>query len=305
MQLDIGNMTHRGELRLNEPMARHTSWQVGGAADYYYQAAGCQDLLHFLRQLPRGVPLLCLGRGSNLLVRDGGVRGVVVAMGRSMAALSLLPGGLILAEAGAHCARAARFAAGCGLGGAEFLAGVPGSIGGALAMNAGAWGQALWDLVQEVSLFDRGGHLSTHPASEFQACYRELKGVRGRWFFSCRLKLARRGREQCRREMRRLLLQRARQQPLRQPSCGSVFKNPPGDYAARLIERCGLKGSRVGAARVSDQHGNFIINEGGATACDIEQLMQRVQEQVQRRCGVLLQPEVRIIGEAAERNHAG
>lgn len=305
MQLDIDNMTHRGELRVNEPMARHTSWQVGGTADYYYQAAGRQDLLHFLRQLPCNVPLLCLGRGSNLLIRDGGVRGVVVAMGRSMAALSQLPDGVIQAEAGVHCARVARFAAGHGLGGAEFLVGIPGSIGGALAMNAGAWGQSLWDLVQEVSLFDRGGHLSSHSASDFQASYRELKGARGRWFFSCCLKMVSRDREQCRREMRRLLQQRARQQPLRQPSCGSVFKNPPGDYAARLIERCGLKGSRIGAARVSEQHGNFIINEGGATASDIEQLMQRVQEQVQRHCGILLQPEVRIIGEAAEHNHAG
>ena len=294
---DIGDIPHEGELRCNEPMAQHTAWRIGGMADYYYQAANPQDLSNFLQRLPPGVPRIGFGRGSNVLVRDGGLRGVVLAFGRGLAGLSRLSDRIVQAQAGAHCASVARFAATQGLGGAEFLAGIPGSVGGGLAMNAGAWGRTIWDLVHEVSLVDDTGHFSTHRANEFEAVYRDLKGIQGRWFFSCTLHMTHKDRKQCQEEMRRLLVQRARTQPLRYRSCGSVFKNPPGDHAARLIETCGLKGSRIGAARVSERHGNFIINDGGATAADIERLIGYVKTRVQKTCGVILETEVRIIGD--------
>ena len=213
--------------------------------------------------------------------------------------MELLSPGVIRAEAGVSCARVARFAAGKGLCGAEFLAGIPGTMGGALAMNAGALGGETWRRVTRVDTLDRRGRVRVRLPEEFRIGYRQVKGREGEWFLAAHLELETGDSEAAQAEIRRLLAQRAASQPTGQPSCGSVFRNPEGDYAARPIEAAGLKGERIGGAQVSEKHANFIINTGGASAADIEALVTRVQERVEAASGVRLQPEVRVLGEPA------
>ena len=205
----------------------------------------------------------------------------------------------IRAEAGAACAKLARFAARAGLVGLEFFAGIPGTLGGALAMNAGAFGGETWRRVTLVETVDRSGRVRERLPEEFRIGYREVQGPAGEWFLAAHLELEAGDSEAAQTEIRRLLAQRAATQPTGQPSCGSVFRNPKGDYAARLIEAAGLKGERIGGAQVSEKHANFIINTGDASAADIEALVVRVQERVEAASGIRLQPEVRVLGEPA------
>ena len=286
-----------GALRHREPMAAHTVWGIGGIADRYFEPADIDELAAFLAALPAGEPLLWIGLGSNLLVRDGGVRGTVVSTFRLRAVDRIEPAGLQV-EAGAACPRVARIAARHGLTGCEFLAGIPGSMGGALAMNAGAFGTETWPAVREVETIDAGGERRWRPASDYRYGYRAVDGPRGEWFVSCRLVLGPDVEGRAGTRIRQLLVRRAAMQPTGARSCGSVFRNPPGDYAGRLIEASGLKGHRIGGAVVSDKHANFIINDAGARAADVEALIGKVVEEVERRQGVRLEPEVRIIGEA-------
>lgn len=289
-------MALRGELRLNEPMARHTSWRLGGPADRYFAPDDEPALSEFLASLPPDEPLTWLGLGSNLLVRDGGIRGTVIVLTR-------LPERLehearhITAAAGVACAKVARFSAETGLTGAEFLAGIPGTLGGALAMNAGAFGTETWSVVEWVETVDRRGRRHRRRPEEFEIGYRSVKGPDHEWFTAAGLKLQTDTDRCARQRIRDLLARRAQSQPMGLPSCGSVFRNPPEDYAGRLIERCGLKGFRIGRAYVSDKHANFIINSGGATAADIEALIEYVQSAVRLQTGVQLQTEVQVIGE--------
>ena len=281
----------------DEPMSRHTSWHVGGPADVFFMPRDRAQLVEFLRALPRDVPLLWLGLGSNLLVRDGGVRGVVIATQDALTSLERRGDHDIYVEAGVPCARLAKQAARWALGPATFFAGIPGTLGGALAMNAGAFGGETWPLVREVETVDRDGTVRTRPASDYRAAYRSVTPpAEGEWFLAATLELAPHVDETAMREM---LERRRRTQPIGEWSCGSVFTNPPGDHAARLIEACGLKGLRIGGAVVSEKHANFILNEGEARASDIEQLIGRVQDEVRRRHGVTLHPEVRVVGSAA------
>ncbi len=288
----------RGRLRVREPMSRHVSWRAGGAADSFYVPADLEDLALFLRQLPRGEPLYWLGLGSNLLVRDGGIRGAVIATLGALSHMRLIGEHDVYAEAGVPGAKVARYTVDRRLTGAEFLCGIPGTLGGALAMNAGAFGGQTWDIVQAVDTIDRDGERHRRARSEYQVGYRSVTGPREEWFVGAHLRLAPGTRSAGRTRIRSLLARRGETQPTQMANAGSVFKNPPGDYAARLIEQAGLKGSCEGDACVSELHANFIVNRGAATAADIERLIRRVQEHVRRAHGITLELEVQIVGEA-------
>jgi UDP-N-acetylmuramate dehydrogenase len=288
----------RGELSYDEPMARHTSWRAGGATRRFYKPADLADLGVFLHDLDPDEPLLWVGLGSNLLVRDGGFPGSVIFTFGALTALEWLDDNTLRVEAGVSCARVARETARRGLTGVEFLAGIPGTMGGALAMNAGAFGGETWHRVAAVETIDRQGRLQRREATDFQVGYRTVTGMPGEWFVAAHLRLEPGDAEAAQRQIRDLLDRRAATQPTQQYSCGSVFRNPPGDFAARLIEAAGLKGARLGGAQVSEKHANFIVNTGNASAADIETLLLQVQAEVVRVHGVLLETEVRIAGDA-------
>lgn len=293
---------YRGELRRNEPMARHTSWRVGGAARLFYTPADLEDLCAFLRQAPQDETLLWVGLGSNLLVRDGGVDGTVISTHGGLDGLEVRDDGTVRAESGVSCPKAARFCVRHNLAGAEFLAGIPGTMGGALAMNAGAFGRETWEVVQSVETVDRQGRLRVRRPSDYHLGYREVVGPAEEWFVAACLKLAPGDGHASRTRIKTLLNKRGETQPTQQHSCGSVFRNPPGDHAGRLIEACGLKGARIGGACVSHKHANFIINTGTATAADIERLIESVARTVEEVHGIRLRLEVRVVG---ERNAGG
>jgi UDP-N-acetylmuramate dehydrogenase len=297
----------RGELRLNEPMAKHVSWRAGGAAARTYAPADVDDLAAFLRTLSRThlrtEGLYFCGLGSNLLVRDGGLKATVVFTHWALRQLELLNTGErdieFHAGAGIASPKAARFSALHGAEGAEFLAGIPGTLGGALAMNAGCYGGETWELVASVTTIDRDGQLHQRARDEFHIGYRSVQGPAEEWFVSATLRVPRGDGEKSRHKIKDLLSKRIASQPLQQPNAGSVFRNPPGDFAARLIEACGLKGTRIGGAEISRKHSNFIVNVGGASAADIEALIDLAQNTVRERFGVVLEREVRIVGERA------
>jgi len=289
----------RGELRLEEPLSRHTTWRVGGPARRFYRPADREDLLCFLRALDAGEPLLWLGLGSNLLVRDGGFKGTVIATQGRLRRMAWPEPRRLYAEAGVACAKIARTAARAGLCGVEFLAGIPGTLGGALAMNAGAFGGETWRQVEAVETVDRHGVVRRREPADFEIGYRQVGGPPGEWFLAAELNLQEGDSLATQREIQRLLERRAATQPTRQASCGSVFRNPPGGYAARLIEGAGLKGLSIGGAQVSPKHANFIVNTGAARAEDIERLIEEVRRVVETRSGIRLETEVHCIGERA------
>lgn len=307
----------RGELRSDVSMSRHVSWRAGGRADRVYIPADLDDLASFMHTLPEAEPVLVVGLGSNLLVRDGGFRGTVVLLHGVLSSVELLPADdadvptRIRFDAGVACPKVARFAAMHGLEGAEFLAGIPGTMGGALAMNAGCYGSQTWDRVLGASLLTRDGLRIERVPGEFDLGYRHVElaaGVRrgslspvlGRdeWFIGATLGLEAGDGARARARIKEFLSRRIATQPLQQPNAGSVFRNPPGDHAARLIESCGLKGLAIGGAEVSTKHANFIVNRGGASAADIEALVEAVRGRVLQQAGVDLVPEVRIVGDA-------
>jgi len=291
----------RGELRHEEPMARHVSWRAGGAAQRFYVPADLEDLAGFLRQLPGEEPLLFIGLGSNLLVRDGGFQGTAILM-HGATRRPELRDGKVYADAGVASPKVARFAAVHDLAGAEFLAGVPGTVGGALAMNAGCYGGETWDVVERVVTIDRRGDVRTRARTEYDIGYRHCapKTNVEEWFVAAFFALRAGDGDASRAVMKDFLAKRIATQPLSLPNAGSVFTNPPGDHAARLIEVCGLKGFARGGARVSEKHANFIVNpKGAARACDIEWLIGHVQRVVHEKTGVALRTEVRIVGSAA------
>jgi UDP-N-acetylmuramate dehydrogenase len=277
-------------------MARHTSWHAGGPADLFFTPRDIMDLASFVRQYPQEAPLLWIGLGSNLLVRDGGIRGAVICTHGALGALERHSATRIRAEAGVPCARIARQCVKWGLGPAEFFAGIPGTLGGALAMNAGAWGADTWRHVVEVEVLDRRGMRRTRTPADYDIGYRRAKGPEDEWFIAARLEFERRPGVNAD-AIRELLEKRRETQPIGEWSCGSVFTNPQGDHAARLIESANLKGLRIGDASVSQKHANFIINHGAARAADIEALIKHVQDAVQAQHGVRLETEVRIVGD--------
>jgi UDP-N-acetylmuramate dehydrogenase len=301
-----------GEFRSNEPMRKHTSWRIGGPAQRAYFPRDLEDLALFVRTMPKDEPIYMIGLGSNLLVRDGGLRGTVVFTHGALRQMRIENSGagtLVYAQAGVATPKVARYAANHHLVGAEFLAGIPGTVGGALAMNAGCYGSETWEIVHAVLCLRADGELVCHAPNEFEIEYRHVAPraatnrstatpVQG-WFAAAWFKLTPGNGEQSRRVIKELLERRIATQPLDQPNAGSVFRNPPGDYAARLIESCGLKGFAIGGAMVSPKHANFIVSSQTATAADIEALIDKVQAKVWQRCGIQLEREVRIIGERA------
>jgi UDP-N-acetylmuramate dehydrogenase len=369
--LVIANSALRGILRQQVDMSKHTSWRAGGTAERMYQPADLDDLLVFLRSLPADEPLYAVGLGSNLLVRDGGLRGTVLMLHGTLSALRLEDDGSVspqgggrgcskgrqsttqqaacgidtkatndkvrqsvtsqrldgidtvatttlYCEAGVPGAKLARFAALHNLQGAEFFAGIPGTLGGMLAMNAGCYGSETWEKVLRVQTVNRHGKVRVHTAADYEIGYRHVvlreKGEnlgrgdtlhpspftlhQNEWFIAAWLQFPRGDGETALQGIKALLSKRIASQPLNLPNAGSVFRNPQGDHAARLIEQCGLKGKQIGGARVSEKHANFIVNAGAATAADIENLINEVQATVEQQTGVRLQCEVRIIGEA-------
>ena len=293
----------RGEFKRNEAMRKHVSWRAGGVADRTYAPADLDDLGVFLGRLPQNEPILFVGLGSNLLVRDGGLRGTVVFTHRLLARLFLEENAgyaEIYAEAGVASPKVARLAALSHLEGAEFLAGIPGTVGGALAMNAGCYGAETWSAVARVRTVDRAGRLHIREPHEYTVGYRSVLPVQSNdeFFVAAWFRFARGDSDTARQKIKELLSKRIATQPLGEPNAGSVFRNPPGDYAARLIQESGLKGKRIGGAEVSTLHANFIVNKGGATAHDIEALIELVQETIKREANVTLVREVQIVGDA-------
>lgn len=285
----------------NEPLAEHSSWRAGGLAKTIYKPANREELCLFLKSLPENEPLLWLGLGSNTLIRDGGFDGTVI----------VTQGGLnnirqneqdvfsICAEAGVACATFARFCARQSLTGVEFLAGVPGTIGGALRMNAGCFNGQAWDHVLEVECIDRQGNISIAEPLHYSIDYRHVEPLdisSEKWFISGTFHLASGDKTQSLAMIKELLDRRAQTQPTNEANCGSVFRNPPNNFAARLIEQCGLKGHHIGGACVSSKHANFIINTGTAKAVDIENLIEFVQQRVLEQTGIALIREVHIVG---------
>ena len=354
------NSALRGTLRRQVDMSKHTSWHTGGTAERMYQPADLDDLLVYLRSLPADEPLYAVGLGSNLLVRDGGLHGTVLMLHGTLSALRLeddgsvspqgggrgcleevlapaggkatkVPTTTLYCEAGVSGAKLARFAALHNLQGAEFFAGIPGTLGGMLAMNAGCYGSETWEKVLRVQTVNRHGEVRVRTAADYEIGYRHVvlrekekggreKGKGGRekgenlgrgdtlhpspftlhqneWFIAAWLQFPKGDGESARQGIKALLSKRIATQPLNLPNAGSVFRNPQGDHAARLIEQCGLKGRQIGGAQVSEKHANFIVNAGAATAADIENLINEVQAMVQQQTGIKLHPEVRIVGE--------
>ena len=301
MERGVQSRSIRGEFRYEEPLARYTTWRVGGPAQRMFRPADKDDLILFLETLPLEEPLFWLGLGSNVLVRDGGIRGTVICTRGRLKTMRLQSERSIIVEAGVPCAHVARFCSEQGLTGAEFLAGIPGTIGGALAMNAGAFGGETWDLVRTVQTVDRQGLYHQRDVKEFDIGYRHVKGRADEWFLSGTLVLSQGKSELSQAHIRGLLAKRAQTQPIQLPSCGSVFRNPPGDHAARLIEASGLKGYVIGGACVSEKHANFIVNKGGATSAEIEELIQYVIKEVRKKQRIFLKTEVRIVGDEARK----
>jgi len=287
-----------GVWRDHEPMARHTTLAVGGPARWFYRPADRDALVMAMQCCPAGVAVLPLGRGSNMLVPDTGFDGLVLDV--SDLNEVAFDGCSASAGAGARMSRFARQCADHGLTGCEFMATVPGDIGGGIAMNAGCFSQQVSDCLREIDVVLRNGDVVTIKAADLAMAYRRADLPVGSLVLSARFDLRTDHPEEIRERMRSMRNRRSSTQPLSQPNCGSVFKNPHGDYAARLIEAVGLKGFRIGGARISGQHANFIVNEGEASSADIVALIRRVQAEVKLQAGIELEPEVRMVGEWEE-----
>ncbi len=289
--------TVSGELKQMEPMSRHTSWRVGGPAELYFRPASLEDLSMFLKELDPATPVFWLGLGSNLLVRDGGIRGIVIAAVGTFRDLERVGEMRVRAGVSVPCTQLARQCVRWGLGPSEFFAGIPGTVGGALAMNAGAHGHETWERVRAVRTIDRHGQVHERLPDDYAIGYRSVVGATDEWFVEALFEFEA-GVEASAEKLKQQQARRRDTQPLGLPSCGSVFRNPEGDFAARLIETAGLKGHRIGGAEVSEKHANFIINRDHASAADIEALIDHVQYTVSEVHGVELVREVRIVGEA-------
>ena len=293
----------RGELRHDEPMSRHVSWRAGGHAKQFFKPADLADLQAFLPTLSKAEPVMLVGLGSNLLVRDGGFHGTIVLTTPMLRGLAsdAADATIVCAGAGVVSPHVAKFAAKHSLAAAEWLAGVPGTVGGALAMNAGCYGTETWEQVVDCTTVDRDGVLHTRTSADYEIGYRHVvaKFANEEWFVAARFRFQPGDASIAQARIKELLAKRMATQPLDKPNAGSTFRNPPGDHAARLIESCGLKGFSIGGAQVSSKHANFIINTGTATAADIENLIAHMQATVKAKTGVELVQEVKIVGDAA------
>jgi len=293
---DTLHLRLRGKVVADEPLSRHTTWRVGGPADLFVAPADREELLLLLRILGEArTPWVVFGAGSNLLVRDGGVRGAVIHTG-ALRHLNFSGDGLVEAEGGVPLMTLIRETAARGLTGLEAMAGIPGTVGGGVAMNAGAGGQEMGAVVHEVVLAGAGGE-ERWGRDRLVFSYRRSNLPADRVVASAVLRFAAADKSALEEQVRATLLQRRAAQSVGAPNAGSVFKNPQGGAAWRLIDAAGMRGATEGGAQVAEKHANFIVNRGGATARDILALIGRVRDEVQRNTGVLLEPEVRIVGE--------
>ena len=279
----------------NESLSRHTSWKVGGPADVFFIPDNRQDLSQFLSQ-NKGNSVTWLGNGTNVLIRDGGIRGVVISTKKSINKITMVAENSCRVEVGASCMDLALFAEKNEMGPAAFFSGIPGSIGGALTMNAGSFGHETWEFVESVEVIDEVGIIHHLDSEEFKFSYRSVEFPFPLWFVSCLMKFPE-SETTTKSELKARRDQRIKTQPLTEDTCGSVFKNPKPDHAGDLIERAGLKGYKIGGCSISTKHANFIVNEGGATSADIEELIKHVQNIVKAKFDVDLETEVRILGE--------
>ena len=290
---------YEGELLLQESLADYTTWRAGGIAKALYKPTGIPDLAVFLKQLPENERILWLGLGSNSLIKDLGFSGTVILTQGCLNTIELIGDDLIRVEAGVSCAKMARFGARNNLVGGEFWAGIPGTMGGALRMNAGCFNGETWQSVVDVETMTRNGEIRRRKPSEFNVSYRHVTGLsEEEWFISATCRMVCGEKDKSLQLIKELLEHRAQTQPTSEYNCGSVFKNPTGTYAAKLIESCGLKGFSLGGAKVSTKHANFIINhEGIASALDIEQLIQHVRKTVLEKTSIELLHEIHILGD--------
>lgn len=291
------NSNHRGILSQDVLLSNYTSWRVGGPAKSLYQPADLDDLSLFLAEAPPENSLFILGAGTNVLARDDGFSGTVIVMLGALMALERQGETIIRAEAGVLSAKLAKMTIDLGLKGLEFLIGIPGSVGGALAMNAGAYGGSTWNSVVAVETIDRRGRRLTRTPELFEPGYRHIKRPTNEWFTAGIFKLEKSDPTELQQSAEKMLASRKAKHPLHLPNAGSVFRNPPGHIAAQLIEACGLKGYRVGGAAVSEKHANFIVNDQGASAKDIEAIIRYVQRTVEKQMGIELVPEIVMVGE--------
>lgn len=297
-EINVSAATYQGQLLFDELLANYTTWRVGGRATKLYKPNGAADLAQFIRQVPKDEPLLWLGLGSNSLIRDSGFDGTVILTQGCLKEINVIGENLVEVEAGVSCATMARFCARANLAGGEFWAGIPGTMGGALRMNAGCSGSETWQHVVEVKTMNRNGEIKVKQRDEFEIAYRHVNGLDDEWFIAATCRLNPGEKEKSLQLIKDLLAHRSNTQPINEYNCGSVFRNPPGNFAARLIESCGLKGKQIGGAVVSTKHANFIINqEGGASAGDIESLIELVHDTVHKQTNIELIREVHIIGD--------
>lgn len=286
----------KAPLHHNHPLAEYTSWKIGGPAEYFYQPADLADLATLLKSWQEE-PITLLGAATNVLIRDNGIKGLVIYLKNHLNNIQMLDDFNLRIEAGASLTHLVKK----GLE-SEFIdvapfAGIPGTIGGALKMNAGAYGDHIWTHVQAVETINRLGAIKSRKAHEFSPAYRQITGLtNNEWFIAAELTFARGQNGEAIKLVQNYLKKREISQPLHLPSCGSVFRNPPGDHAARLIEGCGLKGKKIGGAQISEKHANFIVNLGHAKATDVETLMQEIIIKVEQTTGIKLIPEVQILG---------
>ena len=285
----------RGELEENAPLDRETWFRAGGPADVLFRPADRDDLIEFIKKKPKDVPVTVIGYGSNLLVRDGGVAGVVVRMGKRMAEIEI-DGDDVSAGAGAGDVAVSAAARDAGVAGLEFLSGIPGTIGGALRMNAGAYGREMKDIVVECKALDPAGELHKLKPADLGFEYRHC-GLPEDWIFtSAVMRGTRDDKAKIAERMAEIRRQREESQPLRTRTGGSTFANPPGHKAWKLIDEAGLRGFKLGGAMVSEKHTNFLINTGDASAADIENLGEEIRRRVKAKSGVTLEWEIRRVG---------
>jgi UDP-N-acetylmuramate dehydrogenase len=294
MNMENKHFLH-GQLQANESLAMLNTWHVGGIAKQTYRPKNLADLSQFLQSLPPDEPIVWLGLGSNVLIPDQGIDATVILTHGGLDDMQY-SGDHVRVEAGVPCAKLAKFCAKNGLSGGCFFAGIPGTVGGALAMNAGAFGGETWKVVKSVEMIDRKGQIHHRDGAEFMVSYRHVDFPKDEWFVAAHFQFEKGNVEEEQEKIRALIRERRAKQPIGEPSCGSVFRNPEGHHAAQLIEQCGLKGLQIGGAIVSQKHANFIINTGHASAADIEALMSQVQQRVFAQTGVQLVPEVHILG---------
>lgn len=286
------------EILFDIPLRDLNSWRVGGVADQFYFCTDKEKLSYNLQKRNFKLPIMFIGLGSNTLFRDGGFRGTIIAMHKGLNHIKL-EDQLFYAESGVSCSKLAKYIARLGYANSAFLAGIPGTLGGALAMNAGCYGSETWDFVDKVLTIDQNGIEHLRKKEEFDIAYRHVENKKNpqEFFIAAWLEFQQGNKEKAELDIKKLLEKRKLTQPLNWPTAGSTFRNPDGHFAAKLIEESGLKGYQIGGAQVSEKHANFIINRGNASASDIENLITYIKAKVFKQTKIILETEIRIIGE--------